>query len=239
MLHVARHCESRNACILCRFRISARFSDSRDAELIRSAQHRTARSCYPGSCDRKCRRIQESARNPTENPDLTHSDDMRATKRYTHVAIRGLAHVDAPHVVTSADLEERLAEAFGHLKISNGLLEKSPASTSAASGTRGRGPDVATLAGEKALARAASPATTSACWSTPRSAATTSSRPPQSSCPATSACRRELPELRRRQRLPRVPQRHGHRQPHDRARRDRLRAGRRRRDRRTWSTRTP
>jgi len=79
---------------------------------------------------------------------------MRATKRYTHVAIRGLAHVDAPHVVTSADLEERLAEAFGRLKISNGLLEKLAGIVERRIWDPGTMPsEVAAQAGEEALAR--------------------------------------------------------------------------------------
>jgi len=79
---------------------------------------------------------------------------MRATKRYTHVAIRGLAHVDAPHVVTSADLEERLAEAFGRLKISNGLLEKLAGIHERRVWDEGTMPsEVAAQAGEEALAR--------------------------------------------------------------------------------------
>ena len=34
---------------------------------------------------------------------------MRATQRYDRVVISGLAHVDAPDVVTSAEIEARIA----------------------------------------------------------------------------------------------------------------------------------
>ncbi len=48
---------------------------------------------------------------------------MRATQRYSRVVISGLAHVDAPHVVTSAEIETRLARTLDRLGVEPGLLE--------------------------------------------------------------------------------------------------------------------
>lgn len=45
-------------------------------------------------------------------------------QRYRDVVISGLAHIDAPHVITSADLEERLAPAMERLRIRRGLLAR-------------------------------------------------------------------------------------------------------------------
>lgn len=47
---------------------------------------------------------------------------MRATQRYGNVVISGLAHVDAPRVVTSASIEEQLAGTLDRLGIEPGLL---------------------------------------------------------------------------------------------------------------------
>ena len=55
---------------------------------------------------------------------LPHGRAMRAAQRYDDVVITGLAHVDAPHVVTSTDLETRLAQTLQRLRITPGLLEK-------------------------------------------------------------------------------------------------------------------
>ena len=48
---------------------------------------------------------------------------MRATQRYDQVVISGLAHIDAPHVVTSAEIESQLARTLERLGIEPGLLE--------------------------------------------------------------------------------------------------------------------
>jgi 3-oxoacyl-[acyl-carrier-protein] synthase-3 len=48
---------------------------------------------------------------------------MRAAQRYDQVVISGLAHVDAPHVVTSAEIEERLRRTTERLGVPAGLLE--------------------------------------------------------------------------------------------------------------------
>jgi acyl-CoA:acyl-CoA alkyltransferase len=46
-----------------------------------------------------------------------------AGQRYRDVVISGLAHVDAPHVVTSAEIEEALAPAIERLGLRPGVLE--------------------------------------------------------------------------------------------------------------------
>ena len=48
---------------------------------------------------------------------------MRATQRYEQVVISGLAHVDAPHVVTSAEIEQQLSGTLERLGVEPGLLE--------------------------------------------------------------------------------------------------------------------
>ncbi len=48
---------------------------------------------------------------------------MRATQRYEQVVISGLAHVDAPQVVTSTEIEDQLATALERLGVEPGLLE--------------------------------------------------------------------------------------------------------------------
>ena len=45
-------------------------------------------------------------------------------QRYRDVVISGLAHIDAPHVITSAELEDRLAPAMERLRIRRGLLSR-------------------------------------------------------------------------------------------------------------------
>jgi len=48
---------------------------------------------------------------------------MRAAQRYEQVVISGLAHVDAPDVVTSSEIESRLARTLERLGVEPGLLE--------------------------------------------------------------------------------------------------------------------
>ena len=48
---------------------------------------------------------------------------MRATQRYEQVVISGLAHVDAPQVVTSAEIEQQMASTLERLGVEPGLLE--------------------------------------------------------------------------------------------------------------------
>ena len=48
---------------------------------------------------------------------------MKSVQRYEHVAISGLAHVDAPHVRSSKDIEDELAPTLDRLGIPAGLLE--------------------------------------------------------------------------------------------------------------------
>jgi len=48
---------------------------------------------------------------------------MRATQRYEQVVISGLAHVDAPQVVTSTEIEDQMARTLERLGVEPGLLE--------------------------------------------------------------------------------------------------------------------
>ena len=48
---------------------------------------------------------------------------MRAAQRYEQVVISGLAHVDAPHVVTSRDIESQMSRTLDRLGVEPGLLE--------------------------------------------------------------------------------------------------------------------
>ncbi|MGI8691656.1 MAG: 3-oxoacyl-ACP synthase III [Geodermatophilaceae bacterium] len=48
----------------------------------------------------------------------------KAVQRYRDVVISGLAHLDAPNVLTSADIEEELAPALRRLRLRPGLLEQ-------------------------------------------------------------------------------------------------------------------
>ena len=48
---------------------------------------------------------------------------MKATQRYDQVVISGLAHVDAPDVVTSAEIEARIEGTLERLGVQPGLLE--------------------------------------------------------------------------------------------------------------------
>ncbi len=45
---------------------------------------------------------------------------MRATQRYEQVVISGLAHVDAPQVVTSTEIEDQLAATLERLGVEPG-----------------------------------------------------------------------------------------------------------------------
>ncbi len=47
-----------------------------------------------------------------------------ATQRYDDVVISGLGHLDAPHVVTSAEMEQQLARTLDRLEVRRGLLEE-------------------------------------------------------------------------------------------------------------------
>ena len=48
---------------------------------------------------------------------------MTATQRYGQVVISGLAHVDAPHAITSTEIEQQLAGTLERLGVEPGLLE--------------------------------------------------------------------------------------------------------------------
>ena len=79
---------------------------------------------------------------------------MRATQRYGQVTISGLAHVDAPHVVTSAEIEAQLSQTLERLGVEPGLLEGLSGINERRVWDEGTQPsEVAAQAGELALAR--------------------------------------------------------------------------------------
>ena len=79
---------------------------------------------------------------------------MGATQRYGNVIISGLAHIDAPHVVTSAEIESQLSGTLERLGIEPGLLEDLSGIEERRVYDRGTMPsEVAAAAGEVALAR--------------------------------------------------------------------------------------
>ncbi|MDD7939130.1 3-oxoacyl-ACP synthase III [Actinomycetospora lutea] len=78
---------------------------------------------------------------------------MRSARRFDDVVIAGLAHLDAPHVVTSSFLEDQLADTFGRLRIGPGLLERLSGIRERRIWDEGTMPsEVAARAGERALA---------------------------------------------------------------------------------------
>ncbi|MCW2623267.1 MAG: 3-oxoacyl-ACP synthase [Frankiales bacterium] len=78
---------------------------------------------------------------------------MRATQRYEQVVISGLAHLDAPEVVTSAEIESRLARTMERLGMGPGLIENLSGIVERRVFAPGVQPsDVAAQAGELALA---------------------------------------------------------------------------------------
>ncbi|MDD7964494.1 3-oxoacyl-ACP synthase III [Actinomycetospora lemnae] len=79
---------------------------------------------------------------------------MRAAQRYDQVVITGLAHLDAPDVVSSTELEDRLGDTLARLRITPGLLEKLSGIVERRVWDEGTMPsEVAARAGEEALAR--------------------------------------------------------------------------------------
>jgi acyl-CoA:acyl-CoA alkyltransferase len=79
---------------------------------------------------------------------------MRAAQRFSDVAISGLAHLDAPHAVSSTEIEDALAPTLRRLRITPGLLEKLSGITERRVWDPGTMPsDVAAQAGELALER--------------------------------------------------------------------------------------
>ena len=78
---------------------------------------------------------------------------MKAAQRFEHVVISGLAHVDAPHEVTSAQIEAPMARTMERLGIEPGLLENLSGITARRVWDPGTRPsEVAARAGELALA---------------------------------------------------------------------------------------
>jgi len=79
---------------------------------------------------------------------------MRAAQRYKSVVISGLAHVDAPHVVTSSEIESQMTTTLERLGIEPGLLEALSGISERRIWDEGTRPsEVAARAGELALAR--------------------------------------------------------------------------------------
>jgi 3-oxoacyl-[acyl-carrier-protein] synthase-3 len=78
----------------------------------------------------------------------------RAAQRYENVLISGLAHVDAPDVVTSAEIEAQLAPTLQRLGLPTGMLEDLSGIVERRVNAAGTMPsEVAAEAGELALAR--------------------------------------------------------------------------------------
>ena len=78
---------------------------------------------------------------------------MKATQRYEGVAISGLAHLDAPHVLTSTELESRMADTYERLGVPVGLLEQLSGITERKLWDEGTQPsEVAARAAELAMA---------------------------------------------------------------------------------------
>jgi len=78
---------------------------------------------------------------------------MRTAQRYNEVVISGLAHVDAPHVVTSADIETPLERTMERLGLPQGLLQDLSGIAERRVYDAGTMPsEVAAKAGERALA---------------------------------------------------------------------------------------
>jgi acyl-CoA:acyl-CoA alkyltransferase len=79
---------------------------------------------------------------------------VRAAQRYEDVVISGLAHLDAPHVVTSCELEEPMAGTYERLGLEPGLLEELSGIVERRIWDEGTQPsEVARAAGELALER--------------------------------------------------------------------------------------
>jgi 3-oxoacyl-[acyl-carrier-protein] synthase III len=79
---------------------------------------------------------------------------MTSAQRYDHVSVTGLAHLDAPHEVTSAEIEAQLSPTMERLGIPAGLLEQISGIGARRVWDEGTRPsESAALAGEAALAR--------------------------------------------------------------------------------------
>ena len=78
---------------------------------------------------------------------------MKSAQRYEQVVLSGLAHVDAPHVVTSAEIEAPLERTLERLGVQPGLLESLSGIVERRVWDEGTQPsEVAARAGELALA---------------------------------------------------------------------------------------
>jgi len=79
---------------------------------------------------------------------------VKSAQRYENVSISGLAHVDAPHVVTSTEIEERMAGTLHRLGVAPGLMESLAGIIERRVWDEGTRPsDAAARAGELALER--------------------------------------------------------------------------------------
>ena len=132
-----------------------------------------------------------------------------ATQRYANTAVLSVCGVDAPHVVTSAEIDERLAATYRRVGLRPGLLENLAGITERRWWPRDVGfADAAAMAGAKALAEAGvDPAQVGLLVDTSVSRAHLEPSAAVRRAPRAGPAA-DLHELRRRQRLPRVPQRH-------------------------------
>ena len=114
-----------------------------------------------------------------------------ATQRYANTTVLSVCGVDAPHVVTSAELDERLAATYRRVGLRPGLLENLAGITERRWWPRDVGfADAAAMAGAKALAEAGvDPARVGLLVDSSVSRAHLEPRPP-SPCTTRSACRR-------------------------------------------------
>lgn len=68
-------------------------------------------------------RVLSNSCGPTRSSQLG-SNVAKAVQRYRNVVISGLAHLDAPNVVSSAEIEEELAPALRRLRLRPGLMKQ-------------------------------------------------------------------------------------------------------------------
>ena len=103
--------------------------------------------------------------------------------RFRNASVLAVASIDAPVEVSSAELDEQLTDTYRRVGLRPGLIERLAGIRTRrwwADGTTFA--DGAALAGGKAIAESGVSSGTSACWSTPRSAGRTWSRPPPRRC---------------------------------------------------------
>ena len=128
-----------------------------------------------------------------------------ATQRYANTAVLSVCGVDAPHVVTSAEFDERLAATYRRVGLRPGLLENLAGITERRWWPRDVGfADAAAMAGAKALAEAGvDPARVGLLVDTSVSRAHLEPSAAVRRAPRAGPAA-DVHELRRRQRLPRA-----------------------------------